>query len=112
MVSPSTQPVLADNGGFVVSSVESYTVDAGVSSCSFIARKNIGELLDAMGISSSWMAQGDANDLIRFGELNHTLTSFTDKKAFVAALDARKAEFFETVFDIYRRVPTRSYAMQ
>lgn len=44
--------------------------------------------------------------------MNNTLTSFSDKKAFLDALDERRKERFETVFDVYRHVATRSYAYQ
>lgn len=69
MVTPSKQPVMSPNGGFWVSSIESYTVnDEGIKpiSCSFIARRNLGALLDVFGIFAPPIAQGDANDLIRF----------------------------------------------
>ncbi len=109
---PEKTPIVLPNGRIVVSSVESYDVGTVISSCSFVARNNIMALLDAMGITVPWMAQGDANDLIRFGRLNNTLTSFTDKELLLAALDQRRDEHFETVFDIYRYVSKRSYAMQ
>lgn len=109
---PDKTPVVLENGRFIVSSVESYDVGTVVSSCSFVARNNIMALLDTMGITAPWMAQGDANDLIRFGRLNNTLTSFTDKKLLLEALDERKDKYFETVFDVYRYVSRRSYAMQ
>lgn len=83
-----------------------------MSSCSFLARHNLLFLLDAMGVSPTWMAQGDANDLIRFGRFNGTLTSFTEKQAFLDALDSRKNDHMETVFDVYRFVATRSYDLQ
>ena len=69
MVQPEIQPTLSNNGGFLLSTVESYTVsDEGVKpiSCSFIARQNLGALLDAYRIYAPHIAQGDANDLIRF----------------------------------------------
>ena len=83
---PEKTPIVLPNGRIVVSSVESYDVGTVISSCSFVARNNIMALLDAMGITVPWMAQGDANDLIRFGRLNNTLTSFTDKELLLAKL--------------------------
>lgn len=112
MVPPSKTPIVADNGGFDVSSIESFTVDIGISSCSFITRKNLLALLEKLEISDPWVAQGDALDLIHFGKVNNTLTSFTDKNMIIPALNQRRADFFETVFDIYRYVPTRSRALQ
>jgi hypothetical protein len=57
-----------------------------------------------MGLPIPWMAQGDANDLIRFGRINNTLTSFTDKEVLIHALDERRDTYIETVFDVYRHV--------
>lgn len=110
---PTKIPTVLDSGRIVVSTVESYDVASkSVSPCSFVARNNIINLLDAMGIPTPWMAQGDANDLIRFGRVNKTLTSFTDKKLLIDALNQRKDAHVETVFDVYRYVSTRSYALQ
>lgn len=111
-IAPTVVPLIADNGGFIVSSVESYTVGIGVSSCSFIARKNLLDLLTVLDIPNPWIAQGDALDLIEFGKYNHTLTSFPDKYDVIPALDRRRIDFYETVFDVYRYVPTRSRALQ
>lgn len=113
MIQPEQIPLVTDSGRFIVSSVESYDVGAaGISGCSFIARKNIISLTTAFGAPHSWMAQGDANDLIRFGRHNRTLTSFSNKKLIIEALNARKDTFVETVFDVYRHVPNRTYALQ
>lgn len=115
MVAPSDNFLQAENGGFILSSISSYSVnDESLKpiSCSFIARKNIGAFVDTLRIFNPSITQGDANDLIRFGKINKTLSSFTDKKAFVDALNTRKTQFFETVFDAYRHVSTRSYAFQ
>jgi|GEM_PF-3219092 len=65
-----------------------------------------------MGIPVPWMAQGDASDLIRFGRINNTLTSFTDKTAMINALNERRDVYVETVFDVYRFVSRRSAALQ
>jgi hypothetical protein len=114
MVQPVAQPIVSDNGGFLVSSVTSYTVsDETVKpiSCSFIARRNLAQLLDIFGIYAPKIAQGDANDLIRFGRINKTLQSFSREKL-IQALNERKYTSFETVFDIYRHVPSRSHAFQ
>ncbi len=112
MIAPEQAPLVTDSGRFIVSSVQSYDVGTVISSCSFIARKNIIALLAALGMTNSWVAQGDANDLIQYGRFNRTLTSFKDKKSIIEALNQRKTDFVETVFDVYRHVPTRSYAMQ
>lgn len=112
-ISPEQIPLVTDSGRFIVSSVESYDVGAAdISGCSFIARKNILSLVSAFGLNVSWMPQGDANDLIRFGRHNRTLTPFSEKKNIIEALNQRKDAFVETVFDVYRHVPTRSYALQ
>lgn len=81
-------------------------------SCSFIARRNLAAFTDTLHIYSPFIAQGDANDLIRFGRINNTLTSFIDHAALIEELNFRKVNSFETVFDIYRHVPTRTYALQ
>ena len=115
MVQPDFQPIRADNGGFVVSSIESYTVsDEWVKpiSCSFIARRNLAVFAEAFHMYAPFIAQGDANDLIKFGRANNTLTSFFDHKALIDELNKRKLNSFETVFDAYRHVPTRSHALQ
>ncbi|MCB9807267.1 hypothetical protein H6768_05315 [Candidatus Peribacteria bacterium] len=110
---PEKVPTVLENGRIVVSTVESYDVAArGISPCSFTARHNIVSLLNAMNIPIPWMAQGDASDLIRFGRINNTLTSFTDKTALIEALNQRKDEHVETVFDVYRFVVRRSPALQ
>lgn len=110
---PEKIPTVLENGRIIVSSVESYDVAArGVSPCSFTARHNIIALLNAMNIPTPWMAQGDASDLIRFGRINNTLTSFTDKTALIDALNQRKDEYIETVFDVYRFVARRSPSLQ
>lgn len=110
---PSKIPTVLENGRIVVSTVESYDVDGkGISPCSFTARSNIVHILGAMGLPAPWMAQGDAHDLIRFGRSNNTLSSFTDKNLLIEALDARRDEHVETVFDVYRFVSQRSYALQ
>lgn len=110
---PSKIPTVLENGRVVVSTVESYDVNAkNVSPCSFTARHNLMSILSAMGISSPWMAQGDAHDLIRFGRFNRTLTSFTDKNELIEALNQRRDQHVETVFDVYRFVTKRSYALQ
>lgn len=60
MIQPETKPTIAPNGGFVVSSVVSYDVnDQGVKpiSCSFIARQNLAQLLDAFRIHAPKIAQ-------------------------------------------------------
>jgi len=111
---PSKIPTVLENGRIVVSTVESYDVNSkSVSPCSFTARHNLLNLIGAMGLSApSWMPQGDAHDLIRFGRFNRTLTSFTDKKALIEALDQRRDQHVETVFDVYRFVTKRAYALQ
>lgn len=56
---------MLDNGSIVVASVESYDIaEKAVSACSFIARNNIAQLLDAMGVASDSIVRGDANELI------------------------------------------------
>ena len=113
MQNPSKIPTALENGRILVSTVESYDVyNPNVSACSFIARNNIMQLLTAMGIALPWVAQGDAHDLIRFGRVNNTLQSFTDKKILINTLNARRDEHVETVFDVYRFVARRSYALQ
>jgi len=111
---PSKIPTVLENGRIVVSTVESYDVNSkSVSPCSFTARHNLLNLLGAMGLPNpSWMPQGDAHDLIRFGRFKRTLTSFTDKKALIEALNERRDQHVETVFDVYRFVTKRSYALQ
>jgi hypothetical protein len=114
MIQPETNPTIAPNGGFVVSSVASYDVnDQGVKpiSCSFIARQNLAQLLDAFRIHAPKIAQWDANDLIRFGRTHNTLTSFTPADL-IAGLNVRRDSSEETVFDIYRHVASRSHALQ
>lgn len=110
---PTKIPTVLENGRIVVSTVESYDVDVKrISPCSFTARNNIIHLLGAMGLPTPWLAQGNANDLIRFGRFNNTLTSFTDKNLLLEALNHRRDERVETVFDVYRFVSQRSYALQ
>lgn len=111
---PSKIPTVLENGRIVVSTVESYDVNSkSVSPCSFTARHNLLNLIGAMGLPNpAWMPQGDAHDLIRFGRFNRTLTSFTDKNALIEALNQRRDQHVETVFDVYRFVSKRSYALQ
>lgn len=110
---PTKIPTVLENGRIVIATVESYNVDVdGVSACSFTARNNITQILNAMGLSTPWLAQGDAHDLIRFGRSNNTLSSFTDKTLLLAALNDRRDEHVETVFDMYRFVSQRSYDLQ
>jgi hypothetical protein len=110
---PATIPTVLENGRIVVATVESYDVNSKrVSACSFTARHNIIHLLSAMGLPTPWMAQGDAHDLIRFGRSNNTLTSFTDKNLLLEALNRRRDEHVETVFDVYRFASQRSYTLQ
>ncbi len=102
-----------DNGTIVVSSVESYTIaEKSVSACSFIARNNIVQLLEAMNVSPDMIARGDANELIRFGRADNTLTSFTVKEDFLMALEVRHEAYMETVFDVYRFVARRPERLQ
>ena len=110
LVPPTKKVIVSGNGRFVVSSVESFTSNAtDISSCSYIARKNLGVLLDALGIPSDGMAKGDALKLIL--EKN-TLTPFTSTKNIIATLNKRRDQFVETVFDLYRYVPTRPLEIQ
>jgi len=111
--SPSKMPTALENGRILVSTVESYDVyNANISACSLISRNNIIQLLTAMGIALPWLAQGDAHDLIRFGRINNTLHSFSDKKLLIDGLNSRRDEHVETVFDVYRFVDRRSHALQ
>lgn len=104
---------MLDNGTIVVSSVTSYTIaEKSVSACSFIARNNIIQFLDAMGVAPDFIARGDANELIRFGRAGNTLTSFTDKTQLIEALNERYNVHVETVFDVYRFVARRSERLQ
>lgn len=110
---PTQYPQVTRDGRFVPSSIESYSVWARhIQACSFIARHNINMLLDAMGRGGQWVAQGDAHDLIRFGLLGHKFLEFTDKNRLISTLDNRFKNQLETVFDIYRYVSNRSYALQ
>ncbi len=110
---PTKKPTILDNGSVTVSSVESYDIfEKSVSACSFIARNNISLLLEAMSISSDTIARGDANELIQFGRINNTLTSFTEKEKLLTALKDRKDEYVETVFDVYRFVARRPAHLQ
>ncbi len=52
MIPPEQEPLVTDSGRFIVSSVESYDVGTVISSCSFIARKNIISLLTALGMTN------------------------------------------------------------
>ena len=112
-IKPIKTPEVRDNGTLVVSSIASYDIaEKNVSACSFIARNNIIQLLEAMNVASDMIARGDANDLIRFGKINETLTSFVDKNILLQALDERYEEHVETVFDVYRFVARRSERLQ
>lgn len=83
-----------------------------MSACSFIARNNIIQLLEAMNVSPDMIARGDANELIRFGRAGNTLTSFTIKEDLLRALEERFEEHVETVFDMYRFVARRPQHLQ
>ncbi len=111
LVRPEKTPTMLPDGRFVVSSVESFSVTTPISSCSFIARNNLDMLLKTMKVDHPWIAQGDASDLILYGRLNKTLASFS-KEEIIPALEKRYRENFETLFDVYRFVPERSYALQ
>lgn len=110
---PIKQPTILDNGSIVVDSVESYDIlEKSVSACSFVARNNIVLLLESMGVPSTDIARGDANDLIRSGRTYGTLTSFTQKEALLDALTERHDTHVETVFDVYRFVGRRPPGLQ
>jgi hypothetical protein len=110
---PIKQPTILDNGSVVVASVESYDIrEKSVSACSYIARNNIVLLLESMGVPSTDIARGDANDLIRSGRIYGTLTSFTQKEALLDALTERHNAYVETVFDVYRFVGRRPPGLQ
>lgn len=112
---PTKTPVVTDDGRFVVSSVESYSVGKtdNRTSCSFIARNNLQELLTAMGIiNTSGLPRWDAKDLIQKGIFWKTVQAFENPENIFEVLDTRNRDFFETVFDAYRYVPTRSPEIQ
>jgi len=82
-----------------------------LSACSFIARNNLNLLTDSLGIVVD-IARGDAADLVKFGRVYETLTSFSDKDELIAALYERYDAHIETVFDVYRFVGRRPVGLQ
>jgi hypothetical protein len=112
---PTKTPIVLDDGRFIVTSVESYSVGKidNRTSCSFIARNNIQQLLAAMGlITTDTLPRWDAKDLIEKGMLWNTVQPFEKPEHLIEAIDARNRDFFETVFDAYRYVPSRSPEIQ
>jgi hypothetical protein len=110
---PTKTPVILSNGSIVVASVESYdTVEDTVSACSFIARNNIAFLLESMEVPPHFIARGDASRLIELGRVYGALDSYYDKSSLLNALDVRKKEHGETVFDVYRFVESRPVEIQ
>lgn len=65
-----------------------------------------------MGVPSTDIARGDANDLIRSGRIYGTLTSFTEKEILLDTLTERHDAHIETVFDVYRFVGRRPVGLQ
>jgi len=60
-------------------------------------------LVSHLGNGHHRIFQGDAAELIAFGLVNKTIRAFDDRASLMAALEERKINNIETVFDAYRQ---------
>ncbi len=60
-------------------------------------------LVSHLGNGHHRIFQGDAAELIVYGLINKTIQAFDDRESLIQALDERKTNNIETVFDAYRQ---------